>query len=737
MKKWLITGILVAACVTIVIVAFLSRRAEPLNVLLISLDTLRPDHLGCYGYEDIETPNIDGLAEEGVLFEDAITSVPLTLPSHASAMTGLYPITHGIRDNGTFILHDQFTSLAEMLSAEGYETGAFVGTFVLDSRYGLDQGFETYDDLMEQDPLASAFSHPERTGDKVTASASGWLRDVEEPFFGFVHYYDPHTRYEPPPPYDTLYAGRPYDGEIAFTDGEVGRVLDLIKERGLLERTIVVLMSDHGEGLNEHNEIAHGILTYETCMKVALIARVPETHRLAGEIEAPRRVDQVVELIDVMPTVLDLLGMDLDFEIDGRSLVPLMTGASLPPRVCYFESLYPYFSYRWSPLRGVRFNKWKYILAPEPELYNLKDDPHELKNVHESEPERAEQLKEHLLAYAGREGAAPAADVKLSPEEIRKLKALGYVSAWRPDVPTDIEPKGADPKYMIVPLQEIMASGMTAFDKKDFDTARGLFSEMADIDPGNTEAHVFLGRTLMELGELELAEAEFMRVLEIDSTHSQAFFRLGNISRRQGDLDRALFFYQIAARILPETPETISNIGSILMEKGLVDSAMVMLNESLKIDPRDQIALINMGLGHLHMERYDEALQWFHSTLSVNPEHTKALVNIAHIYIERGVPDSTIAYLERARDVNPGDAKMFQNLGNAYRQKGMVTQAAEAFEEAVEIEPENVLALFGLAATKAEEGKNQESIALLDKILKIDPDFAPASQAREHLTSGS
>jgi arylsulfatase A-like enzyme/Tfp pilus assembly protein PilF len=690
----------------VIIVALVGRKAEPVNVLLISMDTLRPDHLGCYGYEGIETPNVDRLAEEGMLFEDALTSTPLTLPSHASVLTGLYPISHGIRDNGTFILRDQFTTLAEVLAAEGYATGAFVGSFVLDSRYGLDQGFETYDDVLEYDQRASAFSHPERTGDKVTASARDWLKEVSEPFLAFVHYYDPHTQYEPPPPYDTLYAGRPYDGEIAFTDHEVGRVLDFIKERGLSERTLVVVISDHGEGLNEHDEVAHGILMYETTMKVAFIIRPPETHRLAGEISVPRRIAQVVELIDVMPTVLDFLDVDMDFEVDGRSLLPLMTGTGLPPKVCYLETLYPYFAYRWSPLRGVRFNEWKFILAPEPELYDLKDDPRELKNVYDSVPERAAQLRENLLALAGREGAAPAADVKLSPEEVRKLQALGYVSAWRPAVPTDIEPKGTDPKHMIGPLQDLMAPGMTAFDRKDFDTARECFASMAEIDPMNTEAHVFLGRTLMELGELDGAEAEFTKVIEIDSTHSQAFFRLGNIARRGGDLDRALFFYRIALGILPD-------------------------------DPRDQIALVNMSVGYLHMERYDEALRWLHSTLSVNPEHIKALANIALIYIERGDPDSTIAYLERARDVDPDNARMLQNLGNAYRQKGMVHEAAEAFEQAVELEPDNVLALFGLAATRAEDGRSQESIAVLERILKIDPDFAPARQALERMTSGT
>jgi arylsulfatase A-like enzyme/tetratricopeptide (TPR) repeat protein len=737
MKKSLITAIVIAAGVILAVFGLVGRRPKPVNVLLISLDTLRPDHLGCYGYKDILTPTIDNLAGEGVLFEDALTSVPLTLPSHTSMLTGLYPISHGVRDNGTFILRDQFTTLAEVLKAREYATGAFVGSFILDSRYGLAQGFDIYNDEMGSDTGVSAFAPAERPAEAVRRPACEWLERTLEPFLAFVHYYDPHIPYEPPAPYDSLYPGRPYDGEIAYSDREVGEVLDVLKQRGILDRTLVVLVSDHGEGLGAHDEIAHGILMYDTTMKVVLIVRPPREHEVSRAITASRRVNQVAELVDIMPTILDLLGIDVDIEFDGRSIVPLLVGRSLPPKNCYMETLYPYFSHRWSPLRGLRFNKWKYILAPEPEIYNVDKDPMESTNLYATETERAEQLRENLEVIAARESSGPSVEINLSVEERRKLQALGYVSASRPTIPRELTVEGTDPKHMIGSLQDLMGSGMDAFDAGDFATARRDFGRMADLDPGNPQAHLYLGRTLMEMGDLARAEVEFNRIVEIDSAHSQAFFHLGNIAHQQGDLDQALILYRIAARILPETPETISNIGSILMEKGMIDSAMAVLEQALRIDPNDQIALVNIGLGHLSLEDYDQALKWFHRTLSVNPNHIKALMNIAFIYIKRGDTDSTVAYLERAADVAPNDVTILQNLGNAYRQVGMVAEAAEVFEAAVAIEPDNVMALFGLAATKAQQGSRQESVALLERILRLDPDFTPARQALQTLTSGS
>jgi arylsulfatase A-like enzyme/Tfp pilus assembly protein PilF len=713
-------------------------KPEPVNVLLVSLDTVRPDHLGCYGNTDIETPNTDRIAAEGFVFTDAMTSVPLTLPSHASILTGLYPISHGARINGTFTLADRFTTLAEVLKANGYTTGAFVGSFVLDSRFGTAQGFDTYDDLMDLRMPAGGADHPERRASNVTTNAVRWLGEVSEPFLAFVHYYDPHTPYEPPPPFDSLYQGNPYDGEIAYTDRELGRLLDGLEQLDLMERTLIVVLSDHGEGLGDHGELEHGILIYESTMKVALIIRIPEAHPSSGDLSGPGRIDQPVELVDVFPTILSLVGIDSPDEIDGRSIVPLLDGDNLPRKVCYLESLYPHLAYKWSPLRGVRFGEWKYILAPEEELYNLMDDPTESRNLSAGNPTRIEMLKANLIEIARRDlERGDEEQRELSPEEAVKLKALGYVSPSGSSDLIDIEPTGTDPKHMIASLQDLLYVGMEAQRAGDLETALARLSELAEIDPMNPIGHLYLAETLMDMGRTASAEAEWHKVIEIDSTNTNALLRLGDTARSQGDLDRALFFYRMAADILPETPQVFSSMGSILMETGMIDSAMTVLRHALQIDPHDQIALVNMGLGYLALEQHDQALQWFHKTLKANPNHIKALMNIAFIYINRGDPDSTIAYLERASHAAPDDAKVLQNLGNAYRQAGMVAEAAGAFEAAVKIEPDNVMALFGLAATRAQQGDRQGSVALLERILRLDPNFTPARQALERLTQGS
>jgi arylsulfatase A-like enzyme/Tfp pilus assembly protein PilF len=732
------TGLGCLAASLLLVLAGCGREHRNLNVLLVSLDTVRPDHLGCYGYTELETPHIDRLAGESIVFHDALTSVPLTLPSHASILTGLYPISHGVRLNGTFTLTEEYTTLAEVLKAEGYETGAFIGAFVLDARFGTAQGFDTYDDRVEQRAVKSAMEHDERSAAAVTASVSEWLEGVSEPFFAFVHYYDPHNPYEPPAPYDSLYAANLYDGEIAYTDGEVGRLLDLLRDRGLLERTLVVLVSDHGESLGEHDELYHGVLIYEAAMEVALMIRPPESLDLGTDLQLPLRIDRVVELIDVFPTILDLLDIDLDHEIDGRSLVPLIEDRPFPPKVCYLESLYPHLAYKWSQLTGVRFNDWKFIFAPEEELYNLREDPHETRNLRAIYPDRAIELKANLLNIVNtRSRTAPQSTRTLSEEEAEKLRALGYVNPSYSTIPTDIEPKGANPRDRIGNLEALLYRGIEAKGKGDLETAIALLTRLTEVDPGNPAGHAELAEALFDVGDVAGAQAEYLKVVEIDSTNTQGFLRLGDAARVRGDLDQALLFYRVAAEILPETPTVLSNIGSILMEQGHTDSAMVILRQALQIDSDDQIALVNIALGYLAQDRQDEALLWFHKTLKANPKHVKALMNIAFILLKRNQPDSLITYLERARDAAPMDVGVLKNLGSAYRQQGMVAEAATTFEVAVRIAPDDVTALFGLAATRAQQGRKQESIQLLERILRIDPNFTPAKHALAGLASGS
>jgi len=732
MSKWI--GIAAVAAAVIVVVLVLGRGPEQYNVLLISIDTLRPDHLGCYGYQDIATPNIDQLAEEGFLFLDVSATVPLTLPSHTSILTGLLPITSGVRDNGTFVLSDQFITLAESFAQEGYQTGAFVASFVLDSQFGLDQGFGVYDDKMETGSQQSAFLWPERRADAVNETALKWFQGVEEPFFAFVHYYDPHDPYTPPQPFYDAYAHNLYDGEIAYTDSVLGGLIEALKTNDLYENTLIVLVSDHGEGLGEHDEAGHGVLIYDSTIRVALMVKLPEGYGLESDLETPAKIGYPVQLIDVFPTILELADVRQDHSTDGVSLVPMLGGGRIDSRMLYFESLYPYFYFKWSSLRGLRHNDWKYILAPEEELYNLAEDPHELNNLASAEPERASEMRANLEMIAAREAEAlESARRAMSQEDVRQLMALGYLAGGRPKLPESIEPEGRDPKHMMKDLANYLWEGRDLFDQGNFEGAAGLFGRMVLRDPGNPQAHVHLAKALMEMGEIEIAQKEFRRAIEIDSTHSSAFFPMANIMRQQGNLDRALFYLRLGASLSMETPDVLSSMGAVFVEKGEPDSAIQVLEQALDMNPEDPKALQNMGQAYLAKNQPEQAMRWFRATVEAEPQNVKALANIARVFIERGQTDSTIHYFRLASRADSTDATVWANLGSAYRQKGMTAEAGDAYEAAIKYEPENTMALFGLAAVRAQEGRTEESIDLLERILEIDPDFQPALRALQSL----
>lgn len=713
-------------------------ETPPPNVLLISVDTLRQDHLGCYGYRIVRTPNIDRLSEEGFTFDDASASVPLTLPSHTSALTGLYPISHGVRDNSKFRLALEFETLAEILRQNGYHTGGFVGSFVLDSRYGMDQGFDFYDDDMTGGSQASAFMFPERTADAVTESAIEWLKQARSPFFAFVHYYDPHMPYEPPSRYAASCPDRPYDGEIEFSDAEIGRLLAYLEAGGLIENTIIIFMSDHGEGLGDHNEEAHGILVYESTLRVPLIIKLAETLDISGKAETPVRIPDSVELVDIFPTVLDLVGIDAGGGVDGRSLVPLMAGGSLPPEVGYFESLYPYFAYRWSQLKGVRLSKWKYILAPTEELYDVSVDPGEFRNLVDAEPGTAAQMRIALARMLEREKPpGEASAVNMSPEEVRKLRALGYVAGGATDLPEPTDVSGKDPKDMMVYVNDFLSVGENAFNDRDYKTALRSFRRFTEVDPSNLQAHIRVARTLMELGRFEEAAASFHRALEIDSTDSQSYFQLGNIAQAGGDIDGALRFYERSLHFMPGSPEAMANIGVALIQKGLVDSGVVWLEETLEIDPHNDIALLNLGIVCSSKQMNDEALRYYRRLLVTQPDNVMALTNCAGIFVQLGEPDSTLTYFLRASKAAPGSPQLLLNVGNSYRQMGMNAEAEEYYQKTLRIQPRNVLALFGIAAIRAARGNNEESADILRRILEIEPGFEPARAALEKVSSGS
>lgn len=473
--------------------------ASGYNVLLVTLDTTRADRLGCYGYKHAKTPAIDSLLDHGVRFDDAITSVPVTLPAHATILTGLQPYHHGVRNNGTYDLPAERTTLAEMLADHGYDTAAFVSCFVLDKRFGLDQGFEVYDfEISDAGRCSHQSLANERGANYVTNAALEWLKtrgkpDGDSPFFLWVHYYDPHAPYESPLLDMLRFPGEPgsgvYNAEISFVDLHLQRLLDKLGEYHLRERTLIVLVSDHGEALGEHGEQYHGVFLYEASMRAALLFSCPAV------FDRPYRVDdRVVGTVDIVPTVAALLGVPLAGPVDGLNL---LTSRADPERAIYMETVYPKENMKCAPLFGLRRHRDKFVLAPRSEFYDLRRDPSESNNLYGTADPRVGVLEARLSEIMSGWSDSTAAKRIMSPEEVARLASLGYVFGGDGDTESD---NLLDPKDQL-PLLDELGAAQDLVDQGKYAEAVVMAQEIADQVEGVklpiyilAEAYAGLGR---------------------------------------------------------------------------------------------------------------------------------------------------------------------------------------------------------------------------------------------------
>lgn len=551
-----------------------SGDARP-NIVLISMDTVRADRLGCYGFRGIHTPVIDSLAAAGVIFRNAIAPTPLTLPSHTTLLTGLYPTAHGVRDNTTYRLSERARTLPEILKENGYRTGAAVGAFVLDRSRGLDQGFDHYDDELPKpvQPSVSSLLEDnefslrtrmisERSGSEVTRRALSWLREnAGETFFLWIHYFDPHYPYSPPPPYSTRYRKTPYYGEIAFVDENIGLIVKELRAAGLADNTLVVLTGDHGESLGEHGEYTHCIFIYDATVRVPLIMSWPDG------LPSGRSVGDVVSLADVLPTVLDLAGIETDSPHDGSSLSGLIRGDHAEERVVYSESMFSYLNYGWGPLSGLRGPRWKYIRAPEPELYNLSQDPAERRNLYDEKPDlarRFDAMLEEAIAGAGTTGAGLAEDAALSEQDRERLQSLGYVSG-SPPAPEQASLR--DPKDMIT-FHDLINLARQAMWNGEVGEAQRLLEQVIDGDPTNALARNMMGMVYRNRGELPQARAQFEKAIELNPGYAEAHRNLGLLAFRRGDYQAAADSYERALELEPSAGSDCLALAEIYRNMG-------------------------------------------------------------------------------------------------------------------------------------------------------------------------
>jgi arylsulfatase A-like enzyme len=568
------------------------------NLLLVTLDTTRADRLGAYGYADAETPTLDRLAARGLRFADAVSPVPMTLPAHATLLTGLDPPGHGLRVNGEAALGAERTTLAEVLRGAGYETAAFVSSFVLDPRFGLDQGFDVYDARLEATRAAAFGPQTERSAGAVTAAAVAWLRGRggegdgtpdgggPPPFFLWVHYFDPHDPYEPPEPFAGRFRGRPYDGEIAYVDRELGRLLAALEAEGLEGSTVVVAAADHGESLGEHGERYHSRSLYEGAVRVPLILAAPG---LPEEGRGSAVDGFVVTLADLYPTLLDLLGVPAGEDapaLDGRSL---LRAPPPPDRMVYLETLNPYLDNGWAPLFAARRHGEKYVEAPRPEFYDLAADPGEERNLlaggGEGAAARAEPLREFLEArLAGQPDLAELAarTQAVDPDVRRRLEALGYVTgggpaqgAAREDLP--------DPKDML-PLLDELAEGRRLLAAGEPEAAARKARLLVTRSPRDRAALQLLGEAYATLGQPEEAERALRRHLEVGPTVGASVL-LAQVVMQQGRLDEAEALLDQAAALDPHHGAIPLARGDLMLLRGRPREALTLYEEARELDP--------------------------------------------------------------------------------------------------------------------------------------------------------
>ena len=677
------------------------RKDRDFNVIVITLDTTRADRLPSYGCRDVVTPTLDAFAARGVRFEKCYAQTPLTLPSHTTLMTGTLPLFHGIRDNGGFFVPEKLKTMAELFKDKGYETGAFIAAYVLDSKWGLNQGFDTYFDKFDLSKFKRvSLGTVQRPANEILDQALPWLEERKaKRFFVWLHLYDPHTPYEPPPPYDRLYANRPYLGEIAFADSEIGRLWVWLQSNGLLEKTFIVFAGDHGESLGEHEEQSHGFFVYQAAIHVPLIVVTPFA-KLQGVVSP-----EVTTLADVLPTVCDMAGLPVPAEVQGKSLLPAFFGRRRKETpLAYSETYYPRFHYGWSDLKSVQDGRHKLILAPVPELYDVVADPREEKNLVYLEKKVYERLNTEAEAFIARASRnAYEVDVSKVDEETReKLSALGYVGSFAD--PAKLKGKKlANPKEKITVFNELSRAREMGLDGKA-DEAIPIIQGIIATDPDITEAYFSIGNILFQDHKFSEAIGYFTQVLDRKPDDSFAAINIALAFEGMGRFDEAEKFL-------------LGHIG-----KGFTD-------------PQFYFMLGNMSYVQ---KKYDQAIPYLEKCLVSNAESAGSHSLLGAIYIIKDDLPRAEEHLRKAAELNPRLANIHFFSAELADKRGLTSEAESEYLKQLEVSPKHFKSMYNLARIYRQAGDTARELEFLNKCLESDPRF-PLTYfylARIHLNRG-
>ncbi len=704
---------------------------DRLNLVIVTLDTTRADRIGAYGSREVETPTFDRLAAEGALFEQAVSVAPLTLPAHSSIFTGKFPPEHGVRDNGGFFLGPDQVTLAEILKGRGYRTGGFVGAYVLAGKWGINQGFDTYfDDFDLSGVRAVSLSAIQRPANEVLDKALPWIEQSNgSPFFAWIHLYDPHAPYRPPEPFATKYKGHPYNGEIAFADSQLARLVATLQSRGLYDRTVIVVMGDHGESLGDHSESAHGFFVYNSVTHVPLLVRTPFSRT------GHRRVADPVRSVDVMPTVLDLLAAPPASGISGVSLVPLLTGAKSELALdAYSEAMYPLHHYGWSDLHALRSGRYKVIDAPRPELYDVDRDPNETTNLFAERQALGDRMIAELRTLEGGfnkvVASMPAADV--DPEARERLAALGYVGTFVASA-SDPRTGRADPKDKIGLFNKLNEATDISRDREDdpegsFKRVITLLNDVIHQDPQVIDAWFMRGTKYLSHGDLEKAVADFKQTLTLKPDYDLAVSNLAQAYRRMGNDEAALAGFERYLQLDPKDPFVHYQMGEIWLDRGDLPRAESLFRRALDLDPG--VVAAKNALGVIALQRGDPttAERLIREALATKSTLRLAHFNLALVAEQRGdIRTAEREYIDELKG-HPENFKAAFNLSRLYEQVGDREGQIDALKQSIVSNPRFAEGHLFLAKAYLDAGtKLDEAIKLAEKGLSLAPrsEYAP------------
>jgi arylsulfatase A-like enzyme/tetratricopeptide (TPR) repeat protein len=702
-----------------------SGAVQPRNVLFVTFDTTRADYIGCYGRFAAKTPALDALAARGTRFEHAYCQVPLTLPSHASMMTGRFPRELGVRDNGRDGVSADHVTLAELARQAGFRTGAFVSSFVLDARFGLDQGFEVYDDEMKATSAESRVLDLERRGNQTADQALAWLKaDASKPFFCWVHFYDPHQPYDPPQSTASVLAN-PYDAEIAFADSQLARLTDELNSSGRLKQTLVVVIGDHGESFGEHGEDGHGIFLYNTNLHVPFI--------VAGPGISPGAVGAPVEIINIYPTICELMRWQAPQALLSVSLASALHGTSLAASECYSESQFVYNGFGYAAQRSITTEQWKYVSSTRPELFDLRADPAEKANVISDHADMAARLAEFLAGRYGEMTPGKAQPVTMDERAQRAIQSLGYVGGTH-EVDTPVVTTGLpDPKDMLpvirasISARELIAAGR-------FAEALKLLVEPVKSSPDSIELLTAIAACYINVGDPEQAIAPLEHALHIEPTNPEALEAMGDVLFNTGRLDEAEKHYAAAAGHRLHDARSFYKHALTLKRMNRPAEAAGEFKQALECFPgyeeaANELIALSASPGGAGFD----GVAFLRDSAAKHPADGGAQLNLGLALLRAGDIDGAMGRFREAIRLDPALGTAYNKLGICAARKGSSAEAVQYFRKASEFPNSKAEAFFNLGVTAEKSNALDEALAFYEQAIATKPAFATAIVAEVQL----